>query len=116
MMIYDTINYYRDEETGESYWRVRTRNGWEKLYGAKLVQNICEAVSRVIVTQAAVRIKRMGFRILNIPHDELLVLIPKGPNAERDLEACKEQMRMTPDWLPGLPLDVEGHLSERYEK
>ncbi len=125
MMHYDTIEYHvpTPEEAEkckeferDGYWRVKTRHGWKTMWGSTLVQNVCEAVSRVIVTQAMIRIKRLGFRTLNIPHDELLLLIPRDRNAEKTLELCLAEMKRTPDWLPGLPLDADGELSDRYEK
>jgi DNA polymerase bacteriophage-type len=122
-MVYDSLEYHRpdaDEEVRDfeanGYWRLRTKNGWKKLWGSKLVQNICEAVSRVIVTQAMIRIKHMGFRTLNHPYDELLLLIPDDSKAEDNLKACMDQMRVTPSWLPGIPLDCEGSLGKRYSK
>lgn len=124
-IIYDTLEFHQPD-AGEKhvkefeqngYWRMRTRQGWKKMWGSKLTQNICEAVARVIVTQAMVRIKtKYGIRTLNHPYDELLLLIPRGLKAEDTLEACRQEMMLTPDWLPGLPLDCEGHLNERYVK
>jgi len=122
-LVYDTLEFYvpddlencRDFER-QGYWRVRTKREWKKMWGSKLVQNICEAVSRVIVTQAMIRIKRMGIRTLNYPYDELLLLIPKDGNEEQTLEACKAEMTRDVSWLPGLPLDCEGRLGERYLK
>ena len=85
--------------------------------GAKLTQNICEMVSRVIVTQAMIRIKRQyGFRTLNHPYDELLLLIPDDSKAEDNLRLCMIEMNRTPVWLPGIPLDSEGVLGKRYSK
>lgn len=123
MMHYDSLEYHvpdgsedvRDFELN-GFWRVRTRIGWKKMWGSKLVQNICEAVSRVIVTQAMIRIKRMGIRTLNHPYDELLLLIPDNSKAQETLDACKAEMTREVSWLPGLPLACEGELSERYAK
>jgi hypothetical protein len=122
-MIYDTLEYHHpseDEEVREfevgGYWRVKTRHGWKKMWGSKLVQNICEGVSRVIVSQAMIRITRMGYRVLNWPYDELLVLIPKDGREEWHVERCKAEMVREVGWLPGLPLDCEAHLGERYSK
>ena len=86
------------------------------MWGSKLTQNICEAVSRVIVTQAMIRIKRLGIRALNHPYDELLLLIPRDRFAEEKLAACKYEMTREVSWLLGLPLACEGELSERYTK
>lgn len=125
MLHYDTLEYHvptpEEAETlketeRDGFWRLKTRHGWKTMWGSKLTQNVCEAVSRVIVTQAMIRIKRLGIRTLNIPHDELLLLIPRNSEAEKTLERCLEIMRLTPDWLPGLPLDAEGELGDRYSK
>lgn len=122
-LIYDTMEYHRPEPDEpckdferDGYWRYKTRQGWRTMWGAKLTQHICEAVSRVIVSQALIRIKRMGFRTLNWPYDELLLLIPRDGHEDQHLQQCLIEMKRTPDWLPGIPLDCEGALSERYEK
>ncbi len=86
------------------------------MWGSKLVQNMCEAISRVIVTQAMIRIKRMGIRTLNHPYDELLLLIPKDGHEEATAERCRQEMCVVPPWLPGLPLNAEFHMSDRYMK
>lgn len=111
----DEDNVREFEERG--YWRLKTRFGWKKMWGSKLVQNMCEGVSRVIVSDAMSRIKqKFGIRTLNWPYDELLLLIPKDAKAEETLELCKAEMRVTPSWLPGLPLDCDGALGDRYSK
>lgn len=125
-MIYDTLEYFTPEpeeahlykEFEQSgFWRLKTRYGWKTMWGSKLVQNICEGVSRAIVSQAMTRIKRQyGIRTLNWPYDELLLLIPRDGHEDKALENCLIEMKRTPDWLPGLPLNAEGHCSDRYEK
>lgn len=122
-ILYDTLEWHypgeqeecRDFERG-GYWRVKTRHGWKKMWGSKLVQNICEGVSRVIVSQAMIRITRMGYRVLNWPYDELLVPILKDGNEQWHVARCVAEMKRDVPWLPGLPLDCEAHLSERYSK
>jgi hypothetical protein len=119
-MIYDTIEYHTpgpDEENPKSGWRVKKRDGWRFIWGSKLTQNICEGVSRMIVSQAMIRIKKKyGIRTLNWPYDELLLLIPRNGREEEMLELCKAEMIVEPSWLPGLPLACDGALGERYDK
>lgn len=119
-MIYDTIEYHTpgpDEENPKSGWRVKKRDGWRFIWGSKLTQNICEGVSRMIVSQAMIRIKKKyGIRTLNWPYDELLLLIPRNGCEEEMLELCKAEMIVEPSWLPGLPLACDGALGERYDK
>lgn len=113
---YNTLEWHVDNEYGDSYWRVQTRNGWSKLYGAKLVENVIQALARVVMSQAMLRIIDLGYRIVNTTHDEVLVLIPKDGKEQWHLERCMAEMRREVSWLPGLPLDCEGSLGERYSK
>lgn len=122
-MIYDTLHWHYPDDTEAcrdferaGYWRMKTRHGWKKLWGSKLTQNVCEAVSRVIVSQAMIRITRMGYRVLNWPYDELLIPIPRDGYEPEHVERCMAEMKREVPWLPGLPLDCESHLSERYAK
>ena len=66
-LIYDTLEWHVPEheeviKNGDSrgYWRYKTRNGWDKLYGAKLVEQTTQALARIIFSQAMIRIKRHG--------------------------------------------------------
>lgn len=124
-LIYDTLEYYKPpaderhkykEWEQDGFWRVKTRQGWKTMHGPKLTQNICEAVSRLIVSQAAIRIARAGYRILNWPYDELLCLIPRDNHEARHVEFLLGEMRREPTWLPGIPLDAEVSVGERYSK
>ena len=123
VLVYDSIEFHVPDDTEEcrdfersGYWRMRTRHGWKKMWGSKLFQNLCEAVSRVIVSQAMIRVRHMGYRIRNWPYDELLIEIPADGNEHQHLERCRIEMCRTPEWLPGLPLDAEASLGERYSK
>lgn len=110
---YSTLDY--DTEAGE--WRVKTRQGWAKMYGAKLVENVVQYLSRLILSQAMLRIRQeSGLRPATTTHDELVYVIRADQHAEATYRWIEGQMKRTPAWLPGLPLDAEGGLSERYEK
>ena len=113
---YGSIEYYDDHEANDSYWRVKTRRGYSKLYGAKLVENLIQALARVVMSQAMLRIIAQGFRIVTTTHDELVVLIKDDAKAKHNLEICRQEMKRAPDWLPGIPLDAEASLGKRYSK
>lgn len=122
-LIYDTLQWHvpgPDEDVHEfklqGFWRMRTRHGWKEMWDSKLVQNICEGVSRVIVSQAMNRITAKGFRVLNWPYDELLILLANDGQQEYHLQECIKEFEVTPSWLPGIPLAAEGSLGERYSK
>jgi len=120
-IIYDTLEWRQPSEEDAAQgrkagWYIKTRYGWKSLYGSMLAQHMCEAVSRIIMTQAMLRIKAHGLRPVNSTHDELLVLIPKDGNEEKNLQLCIDEMTREPEWLPGIPLAAEGSLGARYEK
>lgn len=117
MIHYDTLQWYRDSETDDSYWRLKTRNGWSKMYGAKLVENAIQFLARLVVSRAMSRIKHeLGLRIFNMRHDDIGLLIPDDSRAQEKLDGALAIMRESPPWLPGVPLDAEGKLARRYIK
>lgn len=113
---YTTLEFYDDTDSGDRYWRHKTRRGWAKLYSGKLVENVVQWLARIVLAQAMNRIVKAGFRILLCTHDEALVAIPANGQTNEALAWCMNEMRRTPDWLPGIPLDCEGGFGERYSK
>jgi DNA polymerase bacteriophage-type len=104
---YRTLEFFKDPESGEGYWRLKTRHGWTKMYGAKLVENLIQALARVVISQAFIRIVRMGYRVVSMEHDSLWILIPMDDHEITHAERCAAEIRRTPEWLPGIPLDCD---------
>jgi DNA polymerase len=78
----------------------------EHLYGAKLLENITQALARIVVMQAAVRLADRGLRFVLQAHDELVFLVPTAA-VEMSKVIITEEMTRDPVWLPGVPLAVE---------
>jgi DNA polymerase family A len=76
------------------------------LYGAKLLENIVQALARIVIMQAAVRLSRLGLRFALQSHDELVFVVPED-SVELAWWMIQEEMTREPKWLPGLPLAVE---------
>lgn len=121
-LIYDTLEWRQDDE--ERGWRLKTRQGWTRIWGSKLVQHVCEALAREIVGTAMVKISRQGLKVVGMSHDEIWVLLPHEFSAgwPKDLgmkyafNFCLDMMRESPPWAPDLPLDAEGSYGDRYAK
>jgi hypothetical protein len=107
-IIYDTLEYDNDARE----WRYKTRKGWNKLYGAKLCQHVCEALGRLIIGQAALRLYKRGYRMVMTSHDEGSFLVRE----DEELNVILEEFKREPTWLPGCPVDAEGVVGQRYEK
>lgn len=114
-LIYDSLSWHVDEESGERYWRIKTRKGWVKIYGGKLVENLIQALARVVISQAMIRLKHLGYRTVNTKHDSLWLLVPDDGRLEEHKAVILREMSRTPDWLPGIPLAAEfKHIGRRY--
>ena len=113
-IIYDTLEWHTDDENNG--WRLKLRSGWTRMWGSKLVENVVQGLARVVKSQAMARIARAGFRPVLASHDEISVLVKRDGHERDALAFCIDEMRRTPTWLPGIPLDAEGSVSERYAK
>ena len=106
-LICDTLEYFSDPEDGDRYWRLKTRKGWAKIYGAKLVENIIQALARVVVSQAMLRLKALGYRCKNTKHDSLWLLIPDDGRLPEHKAVILREMSRSPVWMPEVPLGAE---------
>jgi hypothetical protein len=80
----------------------------KKIYGAKGVENISQALSRIIVTDIAARVyARTGYRPFLSTHDSLDYCVPE-PEAEAIDAELARQFALVPAWGQGLPLASEG--------
>lgn len=105
-MIYH-LSKHLDPETGKQEWRRQTRQGFVKIYGSKLIENVIQALSRVIISDDMIALARMGYRITNTEHDSLWILLPDDSTLSGHKEAIRQIMSRTPNWMPELPVGVE---------
>lgn len=87
----------------------------KKLYGGKLLENIVQALDRVIVMGAAIRIqKRIApYRLVQQAHDENGYIVHKK-HAQPVREIILYEMVQTPYWAPDLPLAAEAGIGPTY--
>ena len=76
------------------------------LYGAKILENVTQALARIVVMQSALRLNARGYRFVLQAHDELAFVIPNDQLQGAKL-AIQIEMTRPPTWLPELPLAVE---------
>jgi DNA polymerase I-like protein with 3'-5' exonuclease and polymerase domains len=84
------------------------------LFGGKLMENLCQSLARVIVTDAGTRIRRKHKIHYKMQvHDELIYIVP-DEQAEWLRELLVQELSITPVWAPGLPLAAEGKIGINY--
>jgi len=85
---------------------------WTKLYGGKVVENVTQAVARVVVTEQMTKIGRRYPVALQV-HDEVVCVVP-----EDEAEACRDYMvavmSTPPKWAPDLPVACEAEIGYSY--
>ena len=97
-----------------TYLGLDSAKKWGRLesYGAKLVENIAQAIARDLLVGAMERLNALGFSIVMHVHDEVVIEAP----AETSLEQICAILSQTPSWAKGLVLNAEGSVCNYYCK
>lgn len=104
-----------DGQTGELSYRHGKFT--HKIYGAKLLENIVQALARIVVMNAALRIRGRGdkswSRFVLQAHDELVFIVPDAEVDKAKL-IIHEEMTRRPSWAPDLPLTADVGVGQSY--
>ncbi len=84
-----------------------------KTYGGSVVENVTQALARIVITNVMRRCDRMGIKVALQVHDEVVLVVPDNI-AEMTYKWVIKQMQRAPKWAPGLPLDAEGGFGFSY--
>ena len=108
---YDSLRKITDPE-GNTQYEYKTRKGWIKIYGGKVVENLCQALARCIIAEQMIKIGKRYKTVLTV-HDAVACIAPEEEAAEAQayVEEC---MRWTPKWAEGLPLNCESGIGKSY--
>jgi DNA polymerase I-like protein with 3'-5' exonuclease and polymerase domains len=110
LLRYDGLIPVRDEK-GIQY-QYKTRYGWNKIYGGKVIENVCQAIARCIIGEQMIKISKRYDVVLTV-HDAVacIALEEEAKEAQAYVEEC---MRWTPDWAQGLPVNCESGFGKSY--
>jgi len=88
-----------------------------KLYGGKLLENIIQFLARIVVMQAAVRLRKplaaYKTRLCHTAHDEIVYVVP-DEHVGVVSDMVKHEMCVCPTWAAGLPLAAEVGVGQNY--
>lgn len=90
----------------------------ETTWGGRITENVVQALSRLIVTDAMLRIqadKELDADVVLTVHDEI-VLISQANNPDATMAKLIQHMCTPPSWAPDIPLAAEGGYDTRYSK
>jgi DNA polymerase bacteriophage-type len=84
-----------------------------KLYGGKMIENICQALAGELCKEAIERAIVFGLDCVGQVHDEILAVAPK-PLAKDHSLVLQAAMERAPLWMPTLKLKVEVGYGENW--
>jgi DNA polymerase len=108
---YEGLQKVTDAEGKEQY-EYKTRKGFVKIYGGKVVENLCQAVARCVIAEQMVKISKK-YKVVLTVHDAVACIVPleETEQAAKYVESC---MRWRPEWCQTLPLNCEVGYGESY--
>jgi DNA polymerase len=110
LMRYEKLVPIRDDK-GVQY-QYKTRYGWNKIYGGKVIENACQAIARCIIGEQMINISKRYDVVLTV-HDAIACLVPEA-EVEEAQKFIEESMRWTPEWAEGLPVNCESGYGKSY--
>lgn len=113
---YPNLRFEVDEESGRPEMVYDTKKGRAKIrtriYGGKCVENICQALARIIIGEQMLMVSRR-YKVAMTVHDAVVAVVPED-EAEEGREFVEQCMRIRPKWANGLPLDCESKIGVSY--
>jgi DNA polymerase I-like protein with 3'-5' exonuclease and polymerase domains len=108
---YEGLKKVEDSE-GKAQYEYWTRRGAVKIYGGKVVENICQAVARCVIAEQMLRISKR-YKVVLTVHDAIACIAPEAEadEAQKYVEDC---MRWRPSWATTLPLNCESGMGKSY--
>jgi len=89
--------------------------GRNNLIGSSIFQSAVQGTARDMLAEACLLLEKNGFEILNLIHDEVLMLVDEQ-FGEQALAQVTDLMTTPPKWAPDFPLAAEGWIGKRYRK
>lgn len=97
-------------------WQWYYKRGYRKIYGAKMVEQLTQALAAVYYRQCVNRVYiQLNLRPAMSSHDEAVYVVPAG-RADELAAAIHKRFTIPPKWLPNLPVAAETIVSEVYSK
>jgi len=99
-------------EESKSQYVYKSRKGPVSIWGGSLVENVVQALARIVVGEQMLKI-RERYKVALTVHDAAVVVVPEAEKDEA-LAYIVECMSVAPDWARGLPVTCEAHYGQSY--
>lgn len=103
---------YKDLQEEEDGYTYASRRGRIKIYGGKVVENICQALARCVIGEQMLRISKR-YKVALTVHDAVMAVV-KEEEKDEALAYIEECMKWRPEWAQTLPLSCEIGIGKSY--
>jgi DNA polymerase len=106
------LNYRGLQKDSDDQYSYASRRGRIKIYGGKIVENLCQALARCIIGEQMLRMARK-YKVALTVHDAVMVVV-KEEEQEEAVAYVEECMKWRPSWALTLPLACEIGVGKSY--
>ena len=103
---------YKDLQEGEDGYTYASRRGRIKIYGGKVVENVCQALARCVIGEQMLKISRK-YKVALTVHDAVMAVV-KEEEKDEAVAYVQECMTWRPLWAQTLPLACEIGVGKSY--
>lgn len=90
----------------------KSRKGEVSIWGGALVENVVQALARIVVGQQMLKI-RERYKVVLTVHDAAVCVVPED-EVEEAMAYIVKVMSTPPDWATGLPVACEAKFNQSY--
>lgn len=108
---YETM-YKETDAEGKEQYVYKTRKGVVKIYGGKVIENICQALARCVIAEQMLRIAKQ-YKVVLTVHDAVACIVPEEEKRQA-IEYVSDCMSWRPTWADTLPLACEVGAGQSY--
>jgi DNA polymerase I-like protein with 3'-5' exonuclease and polymerase domains len=110
MIRYPQLRLDTSEE--KSKYVYKSRKGPVSLWGGSLVENVVQALARIVVGEQMLKIQER-YRVVLTVHDAAVVIVPED-EVEEAMKFVMDCMNTPPDWCKSLPVACEAAYAQSY--
>jgi DNA polymerase I-like protein with 3'-5' exonuclease and polymerase domains len=106
------LNYPDLQRDSDGQYSYASRRGRIKIYGGKVVENVCQALARCVIGEQMLRIAKR-YKVALTVHDAVMAVVPEDETKSAMLY-IDECMKWRPKWAQDLPLACELGVGKSY--
>jgi DNA polymerase len=110
MIRYPELHLNTEEIKSEYVYK--SRKGPVSLWGGSLVENVVQALARIVVGEQMLEIQKR-YRVALTVHDAAVIVVPEADKDEA-MKYVVECMSVPPEWARGLPVACEAKYGHSY--